>query len=336
VAQIWVQTLPAIPYSASQTRPAPSLTPPRLSPPHPTPRPPACYAVLVLIVLINLLIAIVDETYGVVKESEADQILRNKVRPAAAPAAAELAPRTRGAGRGARVSGGGGVRPPGPRACVKLPCIPHPRPSPLAYPPSPPQALIIDEIESTLTDKCIQDLNTRVLLPYVHILVPQQAASGRRAARSGQQHVADKLRKLKELVKSLEARVPPGGGGGGGGGGAGLAAAGSGGALGPGLAGGAEGAGGGHGGGGGSVGGAGGGSVVLDGCRGSGGGASAASGAGAATGAAAAAGAAEGVAAAAAAAAVAAELEKRDVQGERDVGLVAAGVRDLAMKVDGL
>jgi hypothetical protein len=35
--------------------------------------------VLVLIVLINLLIAIVDETYGVVKESEADQILRNKV-----------------------------------------------------------------------------------------------------------------------------------------------------------------------------------------------------------------------------------------------------------------
>lgn len=35
---------------------------------------------LVLIVLVNLLIAIVDETYGEVKESEADQILRNKVR----------------------------------------------------------------------------------------------------------------------------------------------------------------------------------------------------------------------------------------------------------------
>jgi hypothetical protein len=61
----------------------------------------ACgYAVLVLVVLVNLLIAIVDETYGIVKESEADQILRNK-------------------------------------------------------------ALIIDEIESTLTDACIKDLNSR-------------------------------------------------------------------------------------------------------------------------------------------------------------------------------
>jgi hypothetical protein len=47
--------------------------------PTPSPPPPAGYAVLVLIVLVNLLIAIVDETYGVVKESEADQILRNKV-----------------------------------------------------------------------------------------------------------------------------------------------------------------------------------------------------------------------------------------------------------------
>lgn len=60
----------------------------------------AVYAVLVLIVLVNLLIAIVDETYGVVKENEADQILRNK-------------------------------------------------------------ALIIDEIESTLTDAVIRDLNSR-------------------------------------------------------------------------------------------------------------------------------------------------------------------------------
>jgi hypothetical protein len=61
----------------------------------------ACgYSVLVLIVLVNLLIAIVDETYGMVKETEADQILRNK-------------------------------------------------------------ALIIDEIESTLTDACIKDLNSR-------------------------------------------------------------------------------------------------------------------------------------------------------------------------------
>lgn len=61
----------------------------------------ACvYAVLVLIVLVNLLIAIVDETYGTVKESEADQMLRNK-------------------------------------------------------------ALIIDEIESTLTDAVIKDLNGR-------------------------------------------------------------------------------------------------------------------------------------------------------------------------------
>lgn len=61
----------------------------------------ACvYAVLVLIVLVNLLIAIVDETYGTVKESEADQMLRNK-------------------------------------------------------------ALIIDEIESTLTDAVIEDLNSR-------------------------------------------------------------------------------------------------------------------------------------------------------------------------------
>ena len=38
----------------------------------------ACYGVLVLIVLVNLLIAIVDETFSAVKESEADQILRNK------------------------------------------------------------------------------------------------------------------------------------------------------------------------------------------------------------------------------------------------------------------
>jgi hypothetical protein len=54
----------------------------------------------VLIVLVNLLIAIVQETYSLVKENEADQILRNK-------------------------------------------------------------ALIIDEIESTLTDACIADLNER-------------------------------------------------------------------------------------------------------------------------------------------------------------------------------
>lgn len=61
----------------------------------------ACvYATLVLIVLVNLLIAIVDETYGTVKESEADQMLRNK-------------------------------------------------------------ALIIDEIESTLTDAVVKDLNGR-------------------------------------------------------------------------------------------------------------------------------------------------------------------------------
>jgi hypothetical protein len=60
----------------------------------------AIYAVLVLIVLVNLLIAIVDETYGIVKESEADQILRNK-------------------------------------------------------------ALIIDEIESTLNDAVVKDLNSR-------------------------------------------------------------------------------------------------------------------------------------------------------------------------------
>lgn len=75
----------------------------------------ACvYAVLVLIVLVNLLIAIVDETYGTVKESEADQILRNK-------------------------------------------------------------ALIIDEIESTLTDAVVQDLNGRwvcipAALPLLHTL----------------------------------------------------------------------------------------------------------------------------------------------------------------------
>ncbi|WIA22614.1 hypothetical protein OEZ86_009594 [Tetradesmus obliquus] len=97
----------------------------------------ACvYALLLLIVLVNLLIAIVDETYGTVKESEADQMLRNK-------------------------------------------------------------ALIIDEIESTLTDAVVQDLNSRVLLPYVHILIPQAA----RADPFRRRDIHTKLRKLKHFIK---------------------------------------------------------------------------------------------------------------------------------------
>ncbi|KAF6261993.1 hypothetical protein COO60DRAFT_1699557 [Scenedesmus sp. NREL 46B-D3] len=97
----------------------------------------ACvYALLLLIVLVNLLIAIVDETYGTVKEGEADQMLRNK-------------------------------------------------------------ALIIDEIESTLTDAVVQDLNSRVLLPYVHILIPQAA----RADPFKRRDMHTKLRKLKQFIK---------------------------------------------------------------------------------------------------------------------------------------
>ncbi|KAI8473405.1 MAG: Ion transport protein-domain-containing protein [Monoraphidium minutum] len=209
----------------------------------------AGYGVLVLIVLVNLLIAIVDETYGVVKESEADQILRNK-------------------------------------------------------------ALIIDEIESTLTDKCIQDLNSRVLLPYVHILVPQQASASRRA-RSGQQQVADKLRKLKDMVRGLEARGASGGGGGGGAG-----ALQPWGAAGPG----------GGGGGGGGVPAA---HAAAPACA-------AAAAAAAPAGGDAGGGGAASAAAAAAAAAVAAELDKRDAQAERDAAAVASGVRELGVKVDGL
>lgn len=98
----------------------------------------ACvYALLVLIVLVNMLIAIVDETYSSVKRSEQDQILRNK-------------------------------------------------------------AMIIDEIESTLPRTCIDELNQRILLPYVHVLVPQQADIDNHGG--GQQDVLSKIKKLKRTV----------------------------------------------------------------------------------------------------------------------------------------
>jgi len=68
----------------------------------------------------------------------------------------------------------------------------------------------------------------RVLLPYVHVLVPQQASSGRGRARD----FSTKLRKLKQYIKRrLGPEGLPPGAAGGAGGGAGGSAGGAAGAL---------------------------------------------------------------------------------------------------------
>jgi len=95
------------------------------------------------------------------------------------------------------------------------------------------KALIIDEIESTLSDAAVDDLNAHVLLPFIHVLMPQQqgggggegwggpaaasdggampAATGRGGASGGggggggsgrRLEVADKLSKLKRQLKA--------------------------------------------------------------------------------------------------------------------------------------
>lgn len=96
-----------------------------------------CYAVLLLIVLVNLLIAIVSETYDTVRTTEENQILRNK-------------------------------------------------------------ALIIDEIESTLPPACVQELNARILLPFVHVLVPQQVWN--KGRKDGAKDMTERLSKLKHVM----------------------------------------------------------------------------------------------------------------------------------------
>lgn len=94
---------------------------------------------LVLIVLVNLLIAIVDETYGAVKESEADQILRNKVG---------LQGPSWGGGYGRRRPPASPSHHPPPQqalitcGCIHMPPFTHPAPpasflKPSHHPPSP-------------------------------------------------------------------------------------------------------------------------------------------------------------------------------------------------------